>query len=94
MSIVMANNILNPFILFDNEYTYEDNKYEFSQSNLYKHFKKVYIFCKLNNDINYEKLLWKDINIADFGELIKLFTLYETDSLNIIFNNILKKTLY
>ena len=49
----MSNMLKNPFILKTTKYEFEDESYDFTNSNIRKHFKNVYVFCKFNNDIDY-----------------------------------------
>jgi hypothetical protein len=76
----------NPFIFKKSSYEYEDETFEFTSKNLRTHFKNVYIFCKFNNNVEYMKILEGTIDNKDFKNIIKMFTLYETD-ISLIYNN-------
>ena len=79
------NCINNPLIARKDNYNYNNEEYNFTRNNLLKHFKKVYILCKLNNSIDYEKILYSNIESEELQNILQLFVLYESNN-SIIFN--------
>ena len=93
MNLLMSDSEeLNPFIPNSKDYVINDEKFDFTPFNLYKHFSKVYIFCKLNDTVEYQKLLNSRINRDDLNNILKMFTIYETGN-NIIYNKTLNNNL-
>ena len=84
--------IRNPFILKKKKYTFNDEPFEFTNKNVRTHFKKIYVFCKFNNNIDYQKILESEIDYDDFKDIIKMFTLYESN-ISLIYNKILNPNL-
>ena len=85
----MSEMLQNPFISKSTKYDFDDETFEFTNKNLRTHFKSVYIFCKFNNDIDYQKILEGNINYHEFKNIIKMFTLYESN-ISLIYNEVLK----
>ena len=62
----MSEMLKNPFVN-QHKYPYNDELYDFVlNKNLRTHFENVYVFCKLNDSINYQKILECNIKIEDF----------------------------
>tara|TARA_B100001121_G_C18695089_1_gene624685 strand:- start:449 stop:2995 length:2547 start_codon:yes stop_codon:yes gene_type:complete len=85
----MTEMLKNPFIIKNSKYTFDDETFEFTNRNLRTHFKKVYIFCKFNNNIDYQKILEGNIDYQEFKNITKMFTLYESN-ISLIYNEVLK----
>lgn len=67
---------MNPFLAITNEFTLDDEKYDLTKANIYRHFKNAYILCPLNKDVNLETLLDGQ---TKFNEtLLRNFVLYQT----------------
>ena len=85
----MSEILKNPFIVKNSKYTFDDETFDFTNKNLRTHFNNVYIFCKFNNDIDYQKILEGTIDKLHFKNIIKMFTLYESN-ISLIYNDVLK----
>jgi hypothetical protein len=70
----------NPLLFINNNIRLNDEVIEFNKPNLYKNFNKVYVLCKMNNDIKYEDILLPDIDINKFNSIIRFFILYEVNN--------------
>ena len=53
-----------------------------------KHFKNIYVFCKFNNDVNCKDILMGDIDIENLNDILKMFTLYESN-MSLVYNTTL-----
>jgi len=88
MSCIMKN----PFISKKMKYTIDDEVFEFTPKNLKTHFNNVYVFCKFNNDVDYQNILEGEVNVNNFKEIIKMFTLYEAN-ISLIYNKVLNSNI-
>jgi len=83
----MSEMLQNPFISKRTKYDFNDETFEFTPRNLKMHFNNVYIFCKFNNNVDYENILQGNLDYNNFKNIIKMFTLYETD-ISLIYNKV------
>lgn len=88
MSCIMKN----PLISKKMKYTIDDETFEFTPKNLKTHFDNVYVFCKFNNDVDYQNILDGEVNVDNFKEIIKMFTLYEAN-ISLIYNKVLNSNI-
>lgn len=88
----MSEMLTNPFIQKSTRYSFDDETFEFTNRNLRTHFKNVYIFCKLHNDIDYQKILEGNIDYQEFKNITKMFALYKSN-ISLIYNQVFKQNI-